>query len=31
MIARLDPIKSLALAIIIACPVVLAAFQWGWL
>lgn len=27
----LDPIKALALAIIIACPVVLAAFQWGWL
>lgn len=26
-----DPIKALALAIIMACPVVLAAFQWGWL
>lgn len=28
---NVDPIKALALAIIIACPVVLAAFQWGWL
>lgn len=28
---NVDPVKALALAVIIACPVVLAAFQWGWL
>jgi hypothetical protein len=28
---NVDPIKALSLAIIIACPVTLAAFQWGWL
>ncbi len=31
MMSRLDPIKALALSIIIACPFTLAAFQLGWL